>query len=138
MPNLHLGLIKPSDESIILPDESKEKLEHAPYYSKFYNKLRDYMMYYQPTIYVWGKNDYLMIDKSFKLHNVKPVTERKNYVNLMQIIKNYYGIKNDIGLYAAFELLGAKPPLEVQDHNALHDASATLEVFHLFENEINK
>ena len=96
------------------------------------------MMYYQPTIYVWGKNDYLMIDKSFNLHNVKPVTERKNYVNLMQIIKNYYGIKNDIGLYAAFELLGAKPPLEVQDNNALHDAAAPLEVFHLFENEINK
>ena len=96
------------------------------------------MMFFQPTIYVWGKNDYLMIDKSYKLHNVKPVTERKNFVNLMQIIKNYYGIKNDIGLYAAFELLGAKPPLVEQDHNALHDAAATLEVFHLFENEINK
>lgn len=138
------GLIRPkcklgiSDRMLEFIHVSKEKLEHAPYYSKFYNKLRDYMMYYQPTIYVWGKNDYLMIDKSFKLHNVKPVTERKNYVNLMQIIKNYYGIKNDIGLYAAFELLGAKPPLEVQDHDALHDASATLEVFHLFENEINK
>ena len=72
------------------------------------------------------------------MYGVKPVTERKNFVNLMQIIKNYYGIKNDIGLYAAFELLGAKPPLVEQDHNALHDAAATLEVFHLFENEINK
>ena len=50
----------------------------------------------------------------------------------------FEGIKNDIGLYAAFELLGAKPPLVEQDHNALHDAAATLEVFHLFENEINK
>lgn len=138
------GLIKPkcklgiSDRMLEFIHVTKEKLENAPYYSKFYNQLNYFMMTYQPTIYVWGKNDYLMIDKSFKLHKVKPITERKHYVNLMQIIKNYYGIKNDIGLYSAFELLGAKPPMDIQDHNALHDAWATLEVFHLFENEINE
>lgn len=138
------GLVKPtcelgiSDRMLEFLNISKTKLERAPYYSKFYQTLNDFMMLYQPTIYVWGKNDYLMIDKSYKLHNVKPITERKHFVNLMQILKNYYGIKNDIGLYAAFDLLGYKPPLEVQDHNALHDAQATLEVFHLFEKEINQ
>lgn len=134
-PTCNLGL---SDRMIEFLHISKTKLEKAPYYSSFYKALNDYMMMYQPTIYVWGKNDYLMIDKSYKLHNVKPITERKHFVNLMQIIKNYYGIKNDIGLYSAFELLGAKPPREVQDHNALHDALATVEVYHLFEQEINK
>ena len=136
------GLLRPtceqgiSDRMIEFLKISKTKLEKAPYYSTFYKTLNDFMMMYQPTIYVWGKNDYLMIDKSYKLHNVKPITERKHFVNLMQIIKNYYGIKNDIGLYAAFDLLGCKPPLEVQDHNALHDAQATLEIYHLFEKDI--
>ena len=68
------GLIKPkcklgiSDRMLEFIHVSKDKLEHAPYYSKFYNKLRDYMMYYQPTIYVWGKNDMSVIDKSYKIH----------------------------------------------------------------------
>ena len=53
----------------------KEKLENAPYYSKFYNQLNYFMMTYQPTIYVWGKNDYLMID-------IKTVEQLHNATNL--------------------------------------------------------
>lgn len=138
------GLIKPtcelgiSDRMFEFLHISKEKLQKAPSYINFYRILKDFMVFYQPTIYVWGKNDYLMIDKSYQLYNLTPITERKHFVNLMQIIKNYYSIKNDIGLFAAFDLLGHKPPLENQDHNALHDAQATVEIFHLFEKEINQ
>lgn len=117
---------------------NKEKLLKAPYYSKFYKTIGEYMMLYQPVIYIWGKNDYLMIEKSYVLNNVKPLTTRKNFVNLMQIMKNYYSLKDDIGLYAAFELLGKEPPMAIQDHDALHDSMATLELFHLFEKEINQ
>ena len=38
----------------------------------------------------------------------------------------------------AFELLGKEPPMAIQDHDALHDSMATLELFHLFEKEINQ
>lgn len=36
----------------------------------------------------------------------------------MQIIKNYYGIKTDIGLFNAYQLFNTKAKTE-QDHNAL-------------------
>ena len=118
---------------------SKDYLKNkAPYYSKFYNELKDYLTLYQPIIYIWGKNDYLMLSTSYEQHKVKPITERKNFVNLMQIMKNYYNIKDDIGLYAAYDLLNAKRPMQIQDHQALHDAQATMEIFHLFDQEINK
>lgn len=133
-PKCELGM---SDRTIDFLGLSKEKIQKAKPYYDFYNTFKDYLMLYQPTIFIWGKNDYLMIEKSYQINNVKPITSRKNFVNLMQIMKNYYSLKDDIGLFAAFELLGSKPPLQVQDHNALHDASATLEIYHLFEREIN-
>ena len=132
-PNNEIGI---SDRTCEFLHVSPEKLRHGDYFSKFYNILKDYMMMYQPTIYVWGKNDYLMLAKSYELNNLKPITQRKDFVNLMQIIKNYYSIKNDVGLYKAYELFGKLPPMEVQDHNALHDASCTLEVYHHFLKEI--
>lgn len=117
---------------------TKDKILTAPYYSTFYNTLRDYLSFYQPIIYIWGKNDYLVMSNSYAMHKLKPITERKNFINLMQLIKNYYSIKDDIGLYAAYDLFGSKPYISIQDHNALHDAWATVEVFKLFEKEINQ
>lgn len=101
----------------------------------FYNTLIDKIMIYQPTIFVWGRNDILMLDKFYNLHKFKPITERKNFVNLMQVIKNYYGIKTDIGLFAAYDLFKESNPIE-QDHHALNDAIATAEIYHLFKKAI--
>lgn len=138
------GVIKPLDErginerTLEFVHLSYNDVANGEYYSKFYNTLKDYMTLYQPIIYVWGRNDYLMIKESYTVHKVEPLTERKHYVNLMQLIKTYYNIKNDIGLYNAFELFNKETPLDKQDHNALHDASATMLLYHLFEEEINK
>lgn len=134
-PKCELGINERTCEFVHL---SKNELRHAPYYSKFYNILKNYMMMYQPVIYIWGKNDYLMIERSYKIQGAKPITERKNFINLMQIMKNYYNVKDDIGLYNAFDLLGASRPMEVQDHDAFHDTLATVEVFHHFLNEIGE
>lgn len=114
-----------------------ETIKNAPSCYKFYNKLKDIITFYQPTIYVWGKNDIIMMDEFYKQHKLKSVAERKRYVNLMQVIKNYYGIKADIGLFNAYELFHSKP-LEEQDHNALKDAVATSDIFRLFQEELNK
>ncbi len=138
------GLVKPLDErgineyTLNFIHKTENELKNASYYSKFYNTLKDYMTLYQPIIYVWGRNDYLIINKSYLLHKVTPITERKNYINLMQLFKTYYKEKNDIGLYNAYDYFGKKPILDEQDHNALHDAEATLELFHLFDKTINK
>jgi sporulation inhibitor KapD len=110
--------------------------DHAKKYIYFYQQLKNIFTLYQPMIYVWGKNDYLMMDKYYEIHNLKPLTERSNFINLMQVMKNYYGEKEDIGLYHAYSLFTAKPLMEEQDHNALNDAIATSEIFALFKQEI--
>lgn len=138
------GLVKPmnkigiNDRTAEFIHTTRDKIANAPYYSEFYDTLRDYLSMYQPSIYVWGRNDFIVISNSYLMHKVKPITERKNFINLMQLIKNYYNIKDDIGLYAAYDLFGCTPFAEVQDHNALHDAWVTVEIFKLFEKEINQ
>ena len=106
----------------------------SPY--EFYRKLKDVIMLYQPIIYVWGKNDILMLNNFYEKYKLKPLVERQKIVNLMQVIKNYYNIKTDIGLFNAYHLFG-RSSVEEQDHNSLHDAVATAEVFKLFQNEIS-
>ena len=110
------------------------KKAESPY--EFYKKLKDLIMFYQPTIYVWGKNDILMLNSFYEKYKLKPLVERQKIVNLMQVIKNYYNIKTDIGLFNAYHLFG-RAPVEEQDHNSLHDAVATAEVFKLFQKEIS-
>lgn len=111
------------------------KKAESPY--EFYRKLKDLIMFYQPTIYVWGKNDILMLNNFYEKYKLKPLVERQKIVNLMQVIKNYYNIKTDIGLFNAYHLFG-HTPMEEQDHNSLHDAVATAEVFKLFQKEISQ
>lgn len=106
-------------------------------YHDFYNNLKYFMETYNPVIYVWGKNDMLVIENSYVLHNVKPITKRKDYINLMQIMKNYYGIKYDIGLFKAVQLYDEKSKVEEQEHNALDDAYMTMKVFHMFKKDAN-
>lgn len=110
------------------------KNAESPY--EFYRKMNDIMMMYQPVVYVWGKNDILMLNKFYEKYKLKPLVERQKIINLMQVIKNYYNIKVDIGLFNAYHLFG-RAPMEEQDHNSLHDAVATAEVFKLFQKEIS-
>ncbi len=107
-------------------------------YHDFYNNLKYYMETYNPVIYVWGKNDMLVIENSYHLHNVRPITKRKDFINLMQIMKNYYGIKYDIGLFKATLLYEEDAKVEEQEHNALDDAYMTMKVFHMFKQDANK
>lgn len=105
-------------------------------YLEFYNNLKYYMETYNPVIYVWGKNDMSVMENSYNIHSVPSITKRKDFINLMQVIKNYYSIKSDIGLFKAAELFQNKQE-SLQGHDALDDAYMTMKVFHLFKKEIN-
>ncbi len=136
------GMIRPSyslgvnSRTLEFLKMDEQELIHAPKPYVFYNQLKNLLTMYQPTIYVWGKNDIIMLDSFYEQHKFKKLVERKSFVNLMQVIKNYYGIKTDIGLFHAYEFFNSKPPYE-QDHNALNDAVATSEIFKLFQKELN-
>jgi sporulation inhibitor KapD len=106
-------------------------------YKAFYIALKEVIDRYDPVIYVWGKNDIIVLEKSYELHQMEPLTHRDSFVNLMQIIKNYYNIRNDIGLFNALTLFKIDKTDE-QEHDALNDAMVTLLVFHAFKDYINK
>ena len=105
--------------------------------TEFYDILKKTLEEYQPMIFVWGTNDILMLDKFYKLHHLEPVTTRASFINLMQIIKNYYGLKNDLGLFNALNLFDDTFD-EEQMHDALDDAMVTSMVYHHFKNYTNQ
>lgn len=114
----------------------KEKdFDHAQTYNQFYRTVQDIISMYQPVVYVWGYNDIYVMDLACEMHHKPKLLERKQIVNLMQVIKNYYSIKSDIGLFNAYSLFGKSAPL-TQDHNSLSDAVTTSEIFHLFLDEV--
>ena len=92
---------------------------------------------YNPVIYVWGKNDIINLDAFYEMHKFEPVTSRKNFVNLMQLMKNYLGQKSDIGLFNALTYLDPSFT-DSQDHDALEDASVTSMIYHLFKKRVNE
>ena len=105
-------------------------------YKKFYLKMKAYLELYDPTIYVWGKNDILVLNASYQLHRLKPLAEREKFINLMQLMKNYLGQKSDIGLFNALSYFGEEVGY-LQTHNPLDDARVTRMVFHTFKNCVN-
>ena len=126
-----------TDRTLDFLNLTEKDFRHAKTYNYFYKKFLDILNTYQPIVYVWGKNDIYVIDLSCEMHRRPKLLEKKQVVNLMQVIKNYYSIKSDIGLFNAYGLFGKTAPI-VQDHDALNDATATSEIFHLFLEEVRK
>ena len=55
----------------------------------------------------------------------------------MQVIKNYYNYKNDLGLFSTYqELLGVE--LDEQAHDALEDAMVAREIYNIFKKNVQK
>lgn len=108
----------------------------APSYIEFYQILEKAIKDYDVKIFAWGKNDILALEQSFKTNHLKPLDVRSRYINLMQIIKNYYNHKQEIGLFATYQDFTDKEPV-IQNHNAFEDASIAREIFHIFRSQIN-
>lgn len=128
---------KISDRTYAFLNLSSKDFKNAQTYNEFYRTLQDIITFYQPVVYVWGKNDIFVLNSSCDLHKKPKLIDRSQIINIMQVIKNYYSIKSDIGLFNAYELFGKKAPME-QDHDSLNDAVTTSEIFHLFLEKINK
>ena len=124
-----------TDRTLDFLNLTEKDFNHAQTYNQFYRTVQNILCMYQPIVYVWGKNDIYVIDLSCEMHHKPKLLERKQIVNLMQVIKNYYSIKSDIGLFNAYGLFGRTAPIE-QNHDSLNDAVATSEIFHLFLEEV--
>lgn len=119
-------------------------LDENVYYGKgrsydwFYNDLKDMMDKYKPQIVTWGKNDIQALNISYDLYKVKPLTNDKQFIDLLKLHKDYFNLPNDIGLFDAYKKY-YKPEEElIQDHDARMDAIITKDVFDAFMNLIQK
>lgn len=104
-------------------------------FNDFYNEFRDTLIKYNnPSIIVWGKNDILALKSCYEINNLTPLNP--NFINLLQVHKNYFNLKNDLGLFNAYKNYTGKD-LD-QEHDALVDAFMTKNVFFEFKKEANK
>jgi len=102
-------------------------------YNEFYEEFKEICENYNPAVIVFGKNDSLVLNDSFVVNNKPNLNIR--YVNICSLIKGYYELKNDPGLFRLYETY-----YEVDDnqvHDALDDAETTLLVYKAFLDEVN-
>ncbi len=103
-------------------------------YRSFYNDFNELLFKYNPAIVVFGKNDQLVLNDSYDINNVPSLKNKTRYINLCQLIKNYYELKNDPGLFKLFGVYYNNS--ESQIHDALGDSEVTRLVFIAFKNDI--
>lgn len=104
--------------------------EEAITYQKFYTHLKEVIDTYHPKFVVWGKNDVSALNDSYLLHEVEPITKDYDFIDLLKLHKDYYNLKDDLGLFKAY-----KTYYEVefkQTHDANDDALVTKYVFDAF------
>ncbi|HKM29375.1 MAG TPA: hypothetical protein VJZ51_01285 [Bacilli bacterium] len=115
----------------------REEFDNAIEYIEFYNLLQEGLEKYNSKIIAWGKSDILTLEQSFIINKVSPLDLREKHINLMQVIKNYYNLKEDLGLFNTYKEY-TNLTLEEQTHDALEDAFITKEIYRLFKEKINK
>lgn len=111
--------------------------ENACPYIEFYQLLEKKINDYDPKIIAWGRNDIITLEKSFKINHLHPLDVRNRYINLMQVMKNYYSYKKEMGLFATFQELTNGEEKE-QAHDAMEDAMIAKKIFDIFKENINK
>jgi sporulation inhibitor KapD len=106
-------------------------------YEFLHQKIMQIQSKYKPIVYVWGKNDHLELNKLNKIHRLSNFTKSMQFIDLLSLHKNYYGLKNDIGLFNAFNIYSKEDILNNQKHDALEDALITKEIFYAFKDVCN-
>lgn len=101
-------------------------------YITFYQKFNLMIRKYNPIVYVWGRNDQLELSKMNRIYKLRNSTRRIRFINLLNLHKIYFGLKNDIGLFNAFNLY-SDMNLNSQIHDAMEDALVTKKVFSYFK-----
>ena len=104
--------------------------ESAIHYDDFYDKLKAIVDAYHPKLVVWGKNDISALNDSYKLHKKEPLTTPNDFIDLLKLHKDYFNLKDDLGLFKAFQTYYQID--EIQNHDALDDAHVTKQVFDAF------
>ncbi|MGE4321350.1 MAG: exonuclease domain-containing protein [Acholeplasmataceae bacterium] len=99
-------------------------------YQVFYKKLKKIISKYHPKCVVWGKNDITALNDSYQIHQKLPLTDSNDFIDLLKLHKDYYNLKDDLGLFNAYKTYYESNDL--QKHDAFDDAKVTKFVFDAF------
>jgi len=114
---------------------TQEQANNGIEYQEFYKYFKSLVNKYRPAIIVWGRNDFLALRESYRINNVPTLRNKTRYINLLKLHKNFFNLKNDLGLFNALKLYTKNE--SHQAHNALEDAKVTAIIFNGFKNAIN-
>jgi len=103
-------------------------------YIDFYNVFRNIIEKYNPAILVYGRNDILVLNDSYLINEVESLKDKCRFINLCQLIKSFYELKNDPGLFKLYNIYYGN--YDEQIHDALGDSFATYKVFEAFKDDI--
>ncbi len=131
-PNLHPKLTK---RTLKFLEISQNEADNGIYFNEFYIYFKQLVEKYAPAIIVWGRNDFLALRDSYKINGLPSLRKRTRYINLLKLHKNYFNLKNDLGLFNALNLYTNDN--DKQLHDALEDAKATSEIFYGFRRVLN-
>jgi len=101
-------------------------------YREFHEKLLSVEKNYNPICYVWGKNDQNELNKLNRIYKLNNFTKNMQFVDLLSLHKIYFGLKNDLGLFNAYNMY-FESDLNIQKHDALEDALVTKAIYQAFK-----
>ena len=104
--------------------------EDGLHYENFYKDLKRVIDKFNPKLVVWGKNDISALNDSYRLHDKEALTEDMDFIDLLKLHKDYYNLRDDLGLFKAFKTYYDVE--EHQSHDAKDDAIVTKYVFDAF------
>lgn len=111
-----------------------EFYQQAIPYIDFYNDFRSALEDYNPVIVVYGKNDILVLNDSYGINEVPSLATETRFINLCQIIKSHYDLRNDPGLFKMYKLY--YNAIDTQIHDAFDDCDVTRKVFEAFSEDL--
>ena len=103
-------------------------------YKAFYEDFKSVLEDYNPVIVVYGKNDILVLNDSYIINEVPSLKDKTKFVNLCQIIKSHYDLRNDPGLFKMYKLFYDTD--DIQIHDAFVDCEVTRRVFDAFSEDL--
>lgn len=131
-PTLHKRLTKRTLKFLTI---TQEEINQGITFTEFYKKFKHLVEKYDPAIIVWGRNDFLALKEAYKINNLESLDHTTRYINLLKLHKNYFNLKNDLGLFNAMRLYESAP--EIQTHNAYEDAFVTYRIYKGFKKVVN-
>ncbi len=109
--------------------------QNAISYHDFYEDFRMVIEQYHPCIIIFGKNDRIILNQSFEIHEVKSLANQIRYVNLSKLIQSFYHLNNEPGLFRLYQTYYENQ--SSQAHDAFDDAYVTMKVFNAFKDDVD-